>query len=617
MKNLGITPKLTLIFILFAGAVLAGLAIPAYITGRSALESATFSELQTSALEKQSSLNSWVAHRQNSIGEIANQADLQENTSELIAALPGSSNAGSTHDSLVANLRNWAGEGHQFLSLEVIDATTGRVIAATDTIDEGKFRDDQVYFINGLQVSYVQNPYYDLAQQLPSMTAAAPIRSADGRVIAVLAGPLNMDDMNVIIQRRNGLHETDDAFLVNTSNLFVTQPRLNPDPAVLQRGIHTQAVNRCLAHNSGVISALDYRGIPAFIVYRWLPERQLCLIVKMNQDEALAPTVALRNTIILASGLALLVAAGLAWWLVRTITRPIHQLAKGALEIGSGNLKYRITILSKDETGQLAGEFNRMAGSIENIQTQLGQRANQLEAANQELEAFSYSISHDLRAPLRAMDGFSRIMIEEYASQLPAEAQRYLQLVRGNAQQMGHLIEDLLAFSRLSRLPVNKQTVAPDELVRQVLVDLQADQEGRNVEITIGDLPACEADPGLLKQVWVNLLANALKFTRKREEAQIEIGYLPHPSLPSPGGRGEGGEGGAYFVRDNGVGFDMQYANKLFGVFQRLHRADEFEGTGVGLAIVQRIVNRHGGRVWAEAELDKGATFFFTLEGGS
>jgi signal transduction histidine kinase len=238
------------------------------------------------------------------------------------------------------------------------------------------------------------------------------------------------------------------------------------------------------------------------------------------------------------------------------------------------------------------------------LELRVTERTAQLLTSNEELEAFSYSISHDLRSPLRAMDGFSRILLEEYATQLPPEAQRYLDLVRKNAQQMGHLIEDLLAFSRLSHQPLSKQTVDPAEMVIQVVTDLRADQEMRNVNVTIGDLPACEADPALLKQVWVNLLSNAFKFTHMREEACIEIGARQSNSEC------------IYFVKDNGVGFDMQYANKLFSVFQRLHRAEDYEGTGVGLAIVRRIVHRHGGRAWAEAELDKGATFYFTLGGG-
>jgi len=259
---------------------------------------------------------------------------------------------------------------------------------------------------------------------------------------------------------------------------------------------------------------------------------------------------------------------------------------------------------------QAEEEINELNAELEQ---RVHDRTAQLEAANQELEAFSYSISHDLRAPLRAMDGFSRILLEEYAAQLPAEAQRYLSLVRVNTKQMGHLIEDLLAFSRLSRLPLNKQTVAPGEIVRQALAELRAGQEQRNVEVTTDNLPDCKADPALLKQVWLNLLANALKFTRKREATCIEIGCKPCGDAEPSQGASEY----IYFVKDNGVGFDMQYVHKLFKVFQRLHRAEEYEGTGVGLAIVQRIIHRHGGRVWAEAEVDKGAAFYFTLGGST
>ncbi len=251
------------------------------------------------------------------------------------------------------------------------------------------------------------------------------------------------------------------------------------------------------------------------------------------------------------------------------------------------------------------------------LEQRVVERTAQLQAVNQELEAFSYSISHDLRAPLRAIDGFSRILQEEHSSQLSEDAKRYLNLVRNNTLQMGSLVDDLLTFSRLSRQPLNKQTVSQAVLVQRVLDDLRAEQAGRKIEIALDDLPNCEADPALLKQVWTNLLSNAIKFTSRVEKAKIEIGCLPHVSLSSPAsGIAKEGENRVYFVKDNGAGFDMRYANKLFGVFQRLHRAEEYEGTGVGLAIVERIVHRHGGRVWAESELDKGATFFFMLESG-
>ncbi|HLJ10882.1 MAG TPA: ATP-binding protein [Planctomycetaceae bacterium] len=225
-----------------------------------------------------------------------------------------------------------------------------------------------------------------------------------------------------------------------------------------------------------------------------------------------------------------------------------------------------------------------------------------LEQANHELDAFSYSISHDLRAPLRAIDGFTRIVLKDFAAQLPVEAQQYLSDVRDNARQMGQLIEDLLAFSRSSRQPLQKQVVDLAKLADQVVEELRNEDAGRKIKITIGELGACEADSKLLKQVLVNLVSNAIKYTRRREFAEIEIGR-----------REQGPESSVYFVKDNGAGFDSRHAGRLFGAFQRLHRVEDFEGTGVGLAIVQRIINRHGGRVWAEAEVEKGATFFFTL----
>jgi PAS domain S-box-containing protein len=232
------------------------------------------------------------------------------------------------------------------------------------------------------------------------------------------------------------------------------------------------------------------------------------------------------------------------------------------------------------------------------------QRTAQLEAANKELEAFSYSVSHDLRAPLRAIDGFSRILLEEYAEPLSDEAGNYLRSVRANAQKMGQLVDDLLAFAHLGRRQIKKQTIEPATLVQECLDELRGEQNGRQINIIVGDLPPCKAEPALLKQVWTNLISNAIKYTRNREAAAIEIGSLADRD---PSGQQ------TYYVRDNGVGFDMQYVDKLFGVFQRLHRAEEYEGTGVGLAIVQRIIHRHGGRVWAEAQPGEGATFHFTL----
>lgn len=271
----------------------------------------------------------------------------------------------------------------------------------------------------------------------------------------------------------------------------------------------------------------------------------------------------------------------------------------------------RIMLLNARRVSQAGGPGRRIFLAVEDVtekyqaqhearrlREELEERVRQRTA---ELEAFSYSVSHDLRSPLRALDGFARILQEEYAASLPAAGQEYVHDIRRNAQKMGQLIDDLLAFSRLGRQSVQRRRVAPANLVREVLEDLREEQKSRRVEVIVGDLPTCRADPALLKQVWANLLANAFKYTRKHDPARIEVGCVePEGQI-------------AYFVRDNGAGFDMRYAGKLFDVFQRLHKAADYDGTGVGLAIVKRVVQSHGGRVWAEAAVNRGATFYFTL----
>jgi len=249
----------------------------------------------------------------------------------------------------------------------------------------------------------------------------------------------------------------------------------------------------------------------------------------------------------------------------------------------------------RNERGELLG-FAKVTRDL----TERRRVEEALRAANAELERFTYSVSHDLRAPLRAIDGYARALDEDRGPTLDAEARRLLAVIRDNAKRMGHLIDALLNFSRLGRQPLGRARVNMSELARGVVEELRR-AAGQDVEVALQPLPAATGDATLLRQVFANLIGNALKFSRGRPRPRVEIGA-----------RQEGGEA-VYYVRDNGAGFDMRYADKLFGVFQRLHHVDEFEGTGVGLALAHRIVERHGGRVWAEGKVGEGATFYFTL----
>lgn len=327
------------------------------------------------------------------------------------------------------------------------------------------------------------------------------------------------------------------------------------------------------------------------------------------------------------AGVTLILSLVLALWassrLQRSLVDPITRLADAARRI-SRERDYSIRVdppRQVNELSTLVDTFNGMLAQIElqNAEVEAGkaqvqdlndqlerrvqQRTAELETTNRELEAFTYSVSHDLRAPLRRIDGFGKLLVEEYASQLPDEGARYLRRMRDGAREMGLLVDDLLNLARLGRQEVKWQVTGLRSVVEKVIGAVSHEAEGRNVEWKLQPLPFVECDPVLIEVVFTNLLTNALKYTRPRERTIIEVGTVERHGVAT------------VFVRDNGVGFSMKYADKLFGVFQRLHRAEDFEGTGVGLATVQRIVHKHGGEIWAEAELDRGACFYFTVGG--
>ncbi|MBU1109489.1 MAG: HAMP domain-containing protein [Candidatus Riflebacteria bacterium] len=397
----------------------------------------------------------------------------------------------------------------------------------------------------------------------------------------------------------------------------------------------------------GTMIAKDYRGEPVIAAIRHLritPDFGLGMVVKMDQEEIFAPLREnlAHSTLLMLSGLAVLLVflSFAASWQFG----PLENLSEMARRIESGDFTARAEYSGKNEIGLMAGAFDNMANRIEHWHAELEsmvehrtnqlQKANiqladeiderkraetevqrlnselelrvvdrtaQLEAANKELEAFSYSVSHDLRAPLRHIDGFIELLVSRCRDDLSEKGKHYVDIIGSSARQMSALIDDLLKFSRTGRADMHMETMDMNKVLHEALENFSESFSGRKIEWIIGELPAVHGDIALLRQVWANLLDNAIKYTRTREIARIEVSA-----------RKENGET-IFSIKDNGVGFDMQYAGQLFGVFRRLHSEEEFEGTGIGLATVQRIVSRHGGRVWAVAELNRGATFNFTL----
>jgi len=391
-----------------------------------------------------------------------------------------------------------------------------------------------------------------------------PLRDSAGEAGTVLAEqPLPV--LTRFAQNVLGMGATGDMGLCvrREEQLQCFPQRLNPKvfsiPLVNIAGEPLPAT-RAVRGETGVIITRDYRAQNVVAAFGPVGDWGLGMVVKIDAAEIFQP---IREQLQIVIGLLLLLAAA-GTLLLRSQIRPL-------------------------------------ATKLVDAETQARSRTAEVEAANRELEAFSYSVSHDLRAPLRHIAGFAEMLAGECSSALSAAGLRYLGVISDSVKQMGRLIDDLLLFSQMGRVEMRQTRVSMAELVKQVLQELAGDANGRNIEWDIQSLPDVRGDFSLLKQVWANLLSNAIKYTRPRDLARIEIGS-----------RRESGEL-EFHVRDNGAGFDMKYAEKLFGVFQRLHRAEEFEGTGIGLANVRRIVARHGGRTWAQAKVDEGATFYFTL----
>lgn len=346
-------------------------------------------------------------------------------------------------------------------------------------------------------------------------------------------------------------------------------------------------------------------------------DRQLGTLYLKSDLGAMYERFRLYSAIVaLVLALSLLLSFLLVELLTKSISNPIMALAETA-KIISGRQDYsvRAVKISKDELGSLTDAFNQMLEQIQHqdhnlrefnqtLEQKVMDRTAQLETVNKELEGFSYSVSHDLRAPLRAIIGFTSILEEDYGSRLDDEARRITSVIKNNTVKMGHLIDDLLAFSRMGRQDIVKTNIDMAAIVNEVTADLATHYDTTRIQWTIHPLPTIKANANMIRQVWVNLVSNAIKYSGKREAPHIEIGSFDkdHEII--------------FYIKDNGVGFDQQYGDKLFKVFQRLHSPDEFEGTGIGLALVEKIVSRQGGRVWAEAEKDRGACFYFSLPAG-
>jgi len=497
-------------------------------------------------------------------------------------------------ETIAGAIRSYLGTAIPIANVELWDGSGTRLLAAGATFDEPK---------DASHAGYVQ----ELQSREPII---GRLRLEGGTLLYPVGGRVedNGATLGYVVERRRISNPSQ-----TQQTIGLLSGLIGSEAAIVVGNADGSAWSDLTAAVTGVpirsgdvdrLSEYERPGRPrSFAWAKTIDATPWMVAIEFPRNVVLAPAdrLARRATVI---AFTLLLIAGVIGWAISTrITTPLRRVTEAAEEVAESRHVAAIDIDRHDEIGRLADSFNTMTERVElarhELEDRVEQRTAELTAVNRELESFSYSVSHDLRAPLRAIVGFVQILEEDHGASLDPEARRSLDRVKANATRMGKLIDDLLAFAQITRVPLSRQRVDLTQIAR-ITADESIATASHAVELVIEPLPPCMGEPVLLKQVFANLISNAIKFTAKTERARVEIGATRNGET-------------VYYVRDNGAGFDERFAEKLFGVFQRLHRTVEFEGTGVGLAIVQRIINRHGGRVWAEGKVNQGATFYFTL----
>ncbi|WP_455221098.1 sensor histidine kinase [Kaarinaea lacus] len=514
---------------------------------------------------------------------------------------------------------------NSFTVISILDKN-GNVITSTNPertkLNYSKFD----FFINAKLENRAEHFFLDENNEL-KIHLSGPL-SIGTNIVGILLIESNANNIISLINDHSGLRQTGETLLGRKSMdgkfaLYLTPLRFDPD-AALRRKVTisdtSNALSRTLLEKKKLLTtAIDYRGHEVLAATNYINKTDWGLVVKIDKSEAFAATRDLIKYIAIFTLSLTLLVVWVSFAFAKIISKPIVELTKTAHDINEGDLAQRAIVRSNDEVGELAGAFNNMAHNLivtqydlaktnkelqshrEHLEEMVSQRTLELQEKNKELEAFAYSVSHDLRSPLRAIDGFSRILAEDYEHTLDEEGKVHFSRIRQASQRMGNLIDDLLELSRINRSEIVKQQIDLSAKVHAAIARLDTTSSGRKVEFVVQPNVFIFGDDSLMDVVVANLIGNAWKYTAKTAAAKIEFGEIRKNNEL------------IYFVRDNGIGFDMKYANKLFGAFQRLVGYDEYPGTGIGLATVLRIIRRHGGYIWAEGNPGKGATFYFTV----
>jgi len=698
----------------------------AYQTGRRIIEQTSINHLISTNILKSNELNRWIAGTRNSIQELAQRPLVRQDTIPLKSHDVANSEFLKVKENLIAEHLLPRLQYGDFSELFILCPIHGIVMASTDRRQEGKYHNTQAYFIEGKKQTYIQSVYYSQGLEQAAMTIGTPILDRQGNLIAVLAGRLDLGELSRIISTRSGESRTEDTYLVNQFNFFVTEPRFGRNYA-LKKAVRTEGVDAGLAGTDGVGFYRDYRGEAVIGAYKWLPQYRMCILTELNQSEAYAPIIQFGWILISVTALTALTVALLAIFFSRTLTRPIQKLAEGAEEIGRGNLDHVVGTTASDEIGELSRAFdrmtqelkkttvsrdallrernfsdsvinslpgifylfdekghfirwnqnfekvteyptevipeinpldlfsgedkNRVAEKIQNVfiagedlveadlvsrsgkrtpyfltgrnvsigeiklligtglditerrlaEARLKRVHEELQRSNRELEQFAYVASHDLQEPLRMVSSYTQLLARRYEDKLDQDARDFIHYAVDGATRMQQLIQDLLTFSRVATRGQPSTRIHAQNVLENAISNLQTVITETGAQITHDALPEVYADRTQLVQVFQNLIGNAIKFRKSGESPRVHISSEKI------------GAEWVFSVQDNGIGINPKYFDRIFVIFQRLHTRETYPGTGIGLALCKRIVERHGGRIWVESQPDMGTVFKFTF----
>lgn len=641
--KLRIATRLMLAAAVGVTALVCVLGVAAYLVGRKSLEQDIASHLESVAQSRAAHVETFLRTHKHMVAVAATSWVLADGLQDLRA---GPQERTSVVEGLNARLAHFAKAEPDVYQLFLLNRD-GSIVSSTSAEHIGMDKSADAYFVGARDDGFIKDVYRSESTGRVGFAVSAPIFDSDGgEFLGVLVARLDMTDLNSIVEDHTGLGRTGETYLVNKYGFLITPARFVED-GPLERKLVTESVCHLLAdvegmrwgtlakehHHEAEVSD-DYRGVSALSVHAHILEMDWGLLAQVDTEEAFGPIARLGKALLGCGVLFLAAALAAAHFFARHICRPILQLQTGSQRIGNGELGYRLNINSGDEIEQLADEFNRMAARLSESYASLEQKvadrtahlereiterkraeeqveryAERLEALNAELERsnrdlheFTYTVSHDLQEPLRKINAFGQFLMEDCGDQVSEQGREHLKRMQDAALRMKELIQHLLALARVGTRGGEPVPVETAQVIEEVLDTLSQQVRDCNAEVVVQEgLPAVHGDVVQLGQVFQNLIANALKFGSPERTPRVTISA-----------RVQGNEA-TFSVADNGIGIEERHLERVFGIFQRLHSPEQYEGAGVGLALCAKIIQRHGGRIWAESEVGKGTTFRFAL----